>query len=116
MLTNYGHPFSAEKKKGQNWFQKQFSRKTTGDYDSRGMEHAAAVAAAAFAINLQEVTEQKNETPEASLTKTKSKVDGTKSPFSQLSKRFSGKDENIGTPLINNIYHPLWRKQKIKQV
>ena len=39
------------------------------------MDHAAAVAAAAFAINLQDVSEQKSETLEASLTKTKSKVD-----------------------------------------
>ena len=69
-------------------------------YDSRDMEehHAAAVAAAAFAIDAQEETEEKkSETREASLTKTKSKMDGTKSPISLLgsaSKRFSGKDDS----------------------
>ncbi|RDX76672.1 hypothetical protein CR513_43311, partial [Mucuna pruriens] len=73
-----------KKQGGQNWFLKQFGRKRSDDRDSRDMEHAAAVAAAAFAINLQEVSEQKSGTPEASLTKTKSKVDGTKPPIPRL--------------------------------
>ncbi|KAK7407411.1 hypothetical protein VNO78_09314 [Psophocarpus tetragonolobus] len=84
--------FKGDKKHGgQNWFRKQFARKRSGDYDSREMDHAATVAAAAFAINLQDVSE--SETPEASLTKTKSKVDGTKPPIPLLrsaSKRLSG--------------------------
>ncbi|XP_020217943.1 remorin [Cajanus cajan] len=86
-------PFKGEKKQGgQNWFQKQFARRS-GDHDSRDMDHAAAVAAAAFAINLQDVSEQKSETLKASLTKTKSKVDGTKPQIpllSSASKRLSG--------------------------
>ncbi|TKY69606.1 Remorin protein [Spatholobus suberectus] len=86
--------FKGEKKQVfQNWFQKQFARKRSGDHDSRDMDHAAAVAAAAFAINLQDISEQKSDTPEASLTKTKSKDDGTKPPIPLLrsvSKRLSG--------------------------
>ncbi|MCI21318.1 remorin-like, partial [Trifolium medium] len=81
------------KKKGQNWLQKLLSSKTSRDYDSIEMVHAAAVAAAAFSINLQETSEQKSETPEASLARSKSKVDGTKSSKSLLSsasKRLSG--------------------------
>ncbi|CAJ1931953.1 unnamed protein product [Sphenostylis stenocarpa] len=85
---------SGEKKQvGQNWFQKQFARKRSGDHESRDMDHAAAVAAAAFAINLLEVSEEKSDTPKASLEKTKSKVDGTKpsrSLLSSASKRLSG--------------------------
>lgn len=82
-----------EKKKGQNWFEKQLPRKTSRDYDSMEMEHAAAVAAVALTINLQEASEQKSETLGTLLAKTKSKVDNTKSPKSLLSsasKRLSG--------------------------
>jgi hypothetical protein len=78
--------------------QKQLSGKTGHDYDHIEMVHAAAVAAAALSINLQETSEQKSETPEASSAKLKSKVDGTKSSKSLLSsasKRLSGKDEHI---------------------
>ncbi|KAL2349181.1 hypothetical protein Fmac_003181 [Flemingia macrophylla] len=85
--------FKGEKKQGgQNWFKKQFARRS-GDHDSRDMDHAAAVAAATFAINLQDVSEQMSETPKASLIKTKSKVDGTKPQIPLLgsaSKRLSG--------------------------
>ncbi|CAJ2648086.1 uncharacterized protein DDB_G0284459-like isoform X2 [Trifolium pratense] len=82
-----------EKKRGQNWLQKQLLGKTSRDYDSIEMVHAAAVAAAAFSINLQETSDQKSETPEASLARSKSKVDSTKSSKSLLSsasKRLSG--------------------------
>lgn len=66
------------------------------------MEHAAAVAAVALTINLQEASEQKSETLGTLLAKTKSKVDNTKSPKSLLSsasKRLSGKDEHIALHL-----------------
>ncbi|KAK7307069.1 hypothetical protein VNO77_39804 [Canavalia gladiata] len=92
--------FKEKKQGGQNWFQKQFSRKTSRDHDSIDMEHAVAVAATAFALNLQDVPEQKGETAEASLTKTKSKVDGPKSTISllgaaskRLSSSFKSKDD-----------------------
>lgn len=82
-----------EKKKGQNWLQKQLSSKTGRDYDYIEVVHAAAVAAAALSINLQETFEQKSETPEASSAKVKSNMDSTKSSKSLLgstSKRLSG--------------------------
>ncbi|KAE9595651.1 putative remorin [Lupinus albus] len=83
-----------EKKKSLNWFQKQFARNVNRDYGSIEMDHAIAVAAAAFAIKSKEVSEQKkSETLEALFTRTKSKVDGTNSPISLLgstSKLFSG--------------------------
>lgn len=66
------------------------------DYDSIELEHAIAVAAAAFAISSQvsEIPQERkmSEPPnETSFTRIKSKVDDKKSPISQLSKRFSGK-------------------------
>ncbi|XP_027361961.1 remorin-like isoform X2 [Abrus precatorius] len=95
--------FKEKKEGGQNWFKKQFARKTDRDDDSRDMEHAAAVAAAAFAINLQDVSEHESKTKEASFTKTKSKVDGTKSSISllgsaskRLSSSFKLKDDQGG--------------------
>ncbi|TKY58929.1 Remorin, C-terminal [Spatholobus suberectus] len=65
------------------------------DYDSTEMEHATAVAAAAFAILSQELSQipQQKKTREPPLTKAKSKVDDSKPPISQFdgtSKRFSG--------------------------
>ncbi|MED6194424.1 hypothetical protein PIB30_028455 [Stylosanthes scabra] len=86
-----------EKKKGSGWLQRQFSRKMNDDYES--IEHATAVAAAAFAINSQEFSEipppeRRKTTPrEISLTRSKSKMDGAKSPFSlprPASRTFSG--------------------------
>ncbi|CAL0313637.1 unnamed protein product [Lupinus luteus] len=77
-----------EKKKAQNWFQRQSSRNMSYDYDSTEMEHATSIAAAAFAIHSQEgfseIPHKKKitEYPETSLNKTKSKVKDTKSPFS----------------------------------
>ncbi|KAI5437761.1 remorin isoform X2 [Lathyrus oleraceus] len=82
-----------EKKRSQNWFQKQLPMKRSHDFDSFEIEHAAAVAAAAFSINLQEASEQTSETPETSLAKTKSKLGSSKSSKSLLasaSKRLSG--------------------------
>ncbi|KAK7251927.1 hypothetical protein RIF29_35542 [Crotalaria pallida] len=78
-VTNF-----AEKKRSQ----RQFSRNMNHDYDSGEMEHATAIAAAAFAIHSQEqiseIPQKKkiSEPFETSLTKTKSKVKDTKSPFS----------------------------------
>ncbi|XP_012572593.1 uncharacterized protein [Cicer arietinum] len=86
-----------EKKKANNWFQRQFSRKMSHDYDLIEMEHATAVAAAAFAISshVSEITHENkmSEFPETSLTKTRSKIHDKKSAISQLgaaSKRLSG--------------------------
>ncbi|OIW04718.1 hypothetical protein TanjilG_06710 [Lupinus angustifolius] len=84
-----------EKKKSLNWFQKQFARNVGSDYDSIEMDHAIAVAAAAYAIKSKEVSEQnkKSETLEVLLKRTKSKVDATNSPISLLgstSKLFLG--------------------------
>ncbi|CAK8536620.1 unnamed protein product [Lathyrus sativus] len=82
-----------EKKRGQNWFQKQLPLKRSHDFDSSEIEHAAAVAAAAFSINLQEASEQTSERPETSSAKTNSKVGSSKSSKSLLasaSKRLSG--------------------------
>ncbi|QCD90346.1 Remorin [Vigna unguiculata] len=97
--------FKGENKGAQNWFQKQFARKRSGDHESRDMDHAAAVAAAAFAINLLDVSEGKKETPKALLEKTKNRVDGTKPQIpllSSASKRLSGsfrlKDEQGKKP------------------
>jgi len=62
------------------------------------MDHAAAVAAAAFAINLLDVSEGKKETPKALLEKTKNRVDGTKPQIpllSSASKRLSGKEIHL---------------------
>jgi hypothetical protein len=63
------------------------------DYDFIEMEHATAVAAAAFAISSH--VPEMSEFPETSLAKSRSKkVNEKKSSFSQLgaaSKRLSGK-------------------------
>ncbi|XP_057422038.1 pollen-specific leucine-rich repeat extensin-like protein 1 isoform X2 [Lotus japonicus] len=62
------------------------------DYDSIEMEHATAVAAAAFAIISQE--KEMIDPREISMTRTKSKVDAKKPPIlshlGSVSKRFSG--------------------------
>ncbi|KAJ7953885.1 Remorin like [Quillaja saponaria] len=87
-----------EWRNAQNWFQRQFSRKTSQNYDSgSGIEHVTAVAAAAFAINQledSEISTQKiREVPGTSLTRSKSKMDDTKISTPQpggVSKRFSG--------------------------
>lgn len=96
---------SAEKKKGPGWLPRL--RKMDRDYDTKELEHATAVAAAAFAINSLEIPER----PESSLQKSKSKMDGSKSPVAQLrsaSKRFSGKEINRKTQskliTIFNLY------------
>ncbi|KAI9124915.1 hypothetical protein K1719_004242 [Acacia pycnantha] len=81
-----------EKKKGQNWFQREFVKKMNRDYESGDLEHVTAIAAAAFAASNQEIPEipQQKKT-ERSLTKTRSKKDASKAPVSQTggSKRFS---------------------------
>ncbi|KAG5521383.1 hypothetical protein RHGRI_033823 [Rhododendron griersonianum] len=75
--------FKGEKKKSQTWLRRQFSRQTSQDFDSsNGIEYAAAVAAAAYAINLLEelsIAEQKRkgEGADTSLTKIKSRTEDT---------------------------------------
>ncbi|XP_058193651.1 remorin 1.4 isoform X2 [Rhododendron vialii] len=75
--------FKGEKKKSQTWLRRQFSRQTSQDFDSsNGCEYAAAVAAAAYAINLLEefsIAEQKrkSEGADTSLTKIKSRTEDT---------------------------------------
>lgn len=91
--------FLAEKKKTQNWFQRQFTGKMSEDYDSIvEIEHATAVAAAAFAVKSVEeaaISDKKragNETGD-SLVKIKSKKEETtlsKPEAGRLSKLFSG--------------------------
>lgn len=93
-VTTQKTPSFKDKKKVQNWFQRQFSRNMSHDYDSTEMEHATAVAAAAFAIfaHDSQIPQQKK-TREPSLTKAKSKLDDTKPPiyqFGSTSKRSSG--------------------------
>ncbi|KAI4314101.1 hypothetical protein L6164_027038 [Bauhinia variegata] len=103
-----------KEKKPQNWFQRQFQRKTNQDYDSSEIEHAVAVAAATFAVNSQEVSEipQKKKDREAlwtSLTRTKSKRDSSKSPISQTSGAIrisSGNNIPITTPTDEKTITP----------
>ncbi|WVZ11462.1 hypothetical protein V8G54_015992 [Vigna mungo] len=102
--------FKGENKGGQNWFQKQFARKRSGDHESRDMDHAAAVAAAAFAINLLDVSEEKKETPKALLEKTKSRVNGTKPPIPLLSSSFRLKDDQGKKPEEAIIPAPSMKK------
>jgi hypothetical protein len=79
-----------EKKKSQSWFQRQFTRQGSQDYDANNViEYATAVAAVAFAINNLE------EQPETSLTSIKSNKEDTRSLAQEpgrASQRFSGKD------------------------
>lgn len=77
-----------EKKKSQSWFQRQFTRQGSQDYDANNViEYATAVAAVAFAINNLE------EQPETSLTSIKSNKEDTRSLAQEpgrASQRFSG--------------------------
>ncbi|KAK9935060.1 hypothetical protein M0R45_022175 [Rubus argutus] len=92
-----------EKKKTQNWFQRRFSGQMSQDYDSDvTIEHATAVAAAAFAIKSIEessISDKKstgNET-DYSGVKIKSKKEETtisKPEHGRLSKLFSGKKKS----------------------
>ncbi|XP_061994930.1 uncharacterized protein At3g61260-like isoform X2 [Rosa rugosa] len=88
-----------EKKKTQNWFQRRFSGQMSQDYDSIvEIEHATAVAAAAFAVKSIEesaVSDKKRTGDETSdsLVKIKSKKEETtisKPEPGRLSKLFSG--------------------------
>ncbi|KAA8529371.1 hypothetical protein F0562_033830 [Nyssa sinensis] len=85
--------FKGEKKKTQNWFQRQFFRQMSRDDFSDGGEYAIAVAAAAFAISSLEessIPDQKktSEGPATSFTTTKSKTEDTEP--GRVSRRFSG--------------------------
>ncbi|KAH7833877.1 hypothetical protein Vadar_010663 [Vaccinium darrowii] len=90
--------FKGEKRKTQSWFQRQFSRQMSQDFDlSNGEEYAAAVAAAAYAIMLEElsIAEQKRKSEEADtyLTKIKSRTEDTsirEPEAGKISRRSSG--------------------------
>jgi len=82
------------------------------DYDTE-MEHATAVAAAAYAIFSQEVSliPQQKKMRETPLSRGKSKVDDTKPPFSQFgstSRQFSG---TYSTKKSSNSPHLFEKKQ-----
>lgn len=69
----------------KNWFQRQFSRQKSQDYDSSsGVEYAAKVAAAAFAINTLDE-------PGSPHQKKEDKIIFTQEAGG-VSKRFSGKE------------------------
>ncbi|XP_052733144.1 remorin isoform X2 [Vigna angularis] len=109
-LTTQKTPSFKDKKKVQSWFQRQFSRNMSHDYDTE-MEHATAVAAAAYAIFSQEVSliPQQKKMRETPLSRGKSKVDDRKPPFSQFgstSRQFSGETKPEaphikGPPLVH---------------
>lgn len=96
-----------EKKKSQNWLQRQLSRQMSQEYHSDNeIEHAAAVAAAAFAIKRLEEThnldsKKKSVRSETSLGATKSIKEDKPSLATEAgrttSKRFSGKRHSIST-------------------
>lgn len=83
----------AERKKSQTWLRRQFSRQTSQDFDSsNGDEYAAAVAAAAYAINLLEelsVAEQRRKSEGADTSLTRVQEAG------RISRRLSGKDVEL---------------------
>ncbi|KAF3431553.1 hypothetical protein FNV43_RR26284 [Rhamnella rubrinervis] len=86
-----------EKKKGQNWFRRQYSSKMSHDYSSDGgIEHAAAVAASAYVIDsMEELGKQdkkrtREEPQGTSLIPIKSRKEDTGSK--RFSFYFSGQD------------------------
>ncbi|XP_043703923.1 remorin 4.1-like [Telopea speciosissima] len=91
--------FKGDEKKQQNWFQKQFSRQSSRDYDpSDGGEYATAIAAAAFAINSLEEAElvdkkKIREGSEKFPTKTNSKKEESSKKFP--TKTNSKKEEGV---------------------
>ncbi|KAI9111340.1 hypothetical protein K1719_017030 [Acacia pycnantha] len=99
--------FFSELKKVQSWFPRQFVRKMSDDYDSVEIEHATAIAAAAFAITSQYFSEQKpnNEGPESLLTKTRSKVGG-------LSRKLSGSFKSSDGLFTNTPIFPVTDEKK----
>ncbi|XP_057948756.1 remorin-like [Malania oleifera] len=90
--------FKGEKKKNQSWLRKSFSRQRGQDDDSKEIEYATAVAAAAFAINSLEesgipIQKKTSEVPETSKAKVKSKKEDTAIAIPEpgkVSRRFSG--------------------------
>ncbi|KAL6186783.1 hypothetical protein ACLB2K_042902 [Fragaria x ananassa] len=114
-----------EKKKTQNWFQRQFSGKMNEDYDTIvEIEHATAVAAAAFAVKSVEeaaISDKKragNETGD-SFVKIKSKKEETtlsKPEAGRLSKLFSGltkdtqEDQDSKVPISTSPNHKIPQK------
>lgn len=88
----------AEKRKGQNWFVRQFSREMSRDYGyADDAEYSTAVAAAAFAINNFEESKtqaqrETNESPDTTWTKIKSKAEDK---TSTVSKKISGKESRV---------------------
>ncbi|KAL5193203.1 Uncharacterized protein HKD37_20G055459 [Glycine soja] len=114
-ITTQKIPSFKDKKKAQNWFQRQFSRSMSHDYDAE-MEHATAVAAAAFAIFSQEVSQiqQQKKMWEKPLPRGKNKVDDPKPPISQFggtSRQFSGSFKPPNDQ-INNATMDLKRPEK----
>ncbi|XP_021910099.1 uncharacterized protein At3g61260 isoform X2 [Carica papaya] len=97
--------FKGEKKRSPSWLRQQFSQHMSHDYDSRDdVEHAAAVAAAAYAINSQEesiISDQKKtgEGPEPPFTKTK--TISIQTPGG-VSKRFSGETSSRGSKISDS--------------
>ncbi|GAV68279.1 Remorin_C domain-containing protein [Cephalotus follicularis] len=87
-------------KKLQDWFQRQFARQMSQDYDSQDKEFAVGVAAAAFSISTLEEAEaqqrmKKREEFEKSRTKIKSEKEDTTGMQSsgRVTRPFSGKDK-----------------------
>ncbi|XP_021807520.1 uncharacterized protein At3g61260-like isoform X1 [Prunus avium] len=96
-----------EKRKPQNWFQRQLSGKMSQDYDSnKAIEHATAVAAAAYAIKSIEdsaISDQKKTSnePKTSLVRIKSKKEEkaiSKPEPGRVSKLFPGAGSTKSTP------------------
>ncbi|KAM7484409.1 hypothetical protein LguiA_000418 [Lonicera macranthoides] len=95
----------AEKRKGQNWFVRQFSREMSQDYGyADDAEYSTAVAAAAFAINNFEESKTQaqrgtNESPGTTWTKIMSKAeDRTSTESKKISDQVSDKrpKESVG--------------------
>ncbi|KAL6958778.1 hypothetical protein U1Q18_041850 [Sarracenia purpurea var. burkii] len=93
-----------EERKTQNWLQRRFSKQMSQGYDSSNDdEYQAAVAAAAFAIQLREELSDKDQKKmsDTSLTKIKSKTEDTRSQLPEagkISRRFSEEPENEKMP------------------
>ncbi|XP_041012422.1 remorin isoform X1 [Juglans microcarpa x Juglans regia] len=113
-----------EKKKSQNWLQRQFSRQMSQEHHSdNGIERAAAVAAAAFAIKRLEEThipdpKKTSQRPETSLTAIKSIKEDKPSLAAEpgrTSKRFSG-ETSLKIPGSQESEFPITAKTPIQLV
>ncbi|XP_020582175.1 inner centromere protein-like [Phalaenopsis equestris] len=93
-------PFKKERKKATSWYRRSFSSQKDEEDDSADLEFGAAIAAAAYAIMLEEekglLGKKKSDELESSLTKTKSwKEDriNRSTDKRKLSRWFSAKEE-----------------------